>query len=422
MGRRVKNTNLDTRTARLKLKPRPKPYWSAVERGLHLGYRRPGQPIGGAWIVRHYLGGEKYDEEGIGVADDYTDADGIACLDFWQAQAKARERWKARALAGSESAPYTVAAAIADYLVHIEHEGKSVRDAKARLDAHVLPPLGHIEMSALTTDVLRRWLKALAAAAARKRTKRGAEQAYKDAPEGDDMRKRRATANRIFAALRAALNLAHNEGKAPNADVWRRVKPFPNASGTRVRYLTEAEASRLLNACALDFRDIVRAGLETGARYSELGRLRVEDFNPDTGTLAIRESKSGKPRHIVLTNEGRAFFEQICAGRGCNDVMLPRANGAPWGTSHQLRPIAEACKRARISPPITFHELRHTWASLAVMNGVPLLVAAKNLGHADTRMIEKHYGHLAQSYITDEIRKGGPQFGAVEPTNVQFLK
>ena len=219
-----------------------------------------------------------------------------------------------------------------------------------------------------------------------------------------------------------AMRFDGNEGKAPNADVWRRVKPFPNASGTRVRYLTEAEASRLLNACALDFRDIVRAGLETGARYSELGRLRVEDFNPDTGTLAIRESKSGKPRHIVLTNEGRAFFEQICAGRGCNDVMLPRANGAPWGTSHQLRPIAEACKRARISPPITFHELRHTWASLAVMNGVPLLVAAKNLGHADTRMIEKHYGHLAQSYITDEIRKGGPQFGAVEPTNVQFLK
>jgi hypothetical protein len=72
MGRRVKNTNLDTRTSRLKLKPRPKPYWSAVERGLHLGYRRPTQPIGGTWIVRFYLGAEKYAEEGIGVADDYT--------------------------------------------------------------------------------------------------------------------------------------------------------------------------------------------------------------------------------------------------------------------------------------------------------------------------------------------------------------
>jgi hypothetical protein len=43
----------------------------------------------------------------------------------------------------------------------------------------------------------------------------------------------------------------------------------------------------------------------------------------------------------------------------------------------------------------SFHALRHTWASLAVMGGVPLLVVAKNLGHVDTRMVEKHYGHLA---------------------------
>jgi hypothetical protein len=44
-------------------------------------------------------------------------------------------------------------------------------------------------------------------------------------------------------------------------------------------------------------------------------------------------------------------------------------------------------------------------------NGVPLLVVAKNLGHSDTRMVEKHYGHLAPSYIADAIRAGGPQFG-----------
>ena len=61
--------------------------------------------------------------------------------------------------------------------------------------------------------------------------------------------------------------------------------------------------------------------------------------------------------------------------------------------------------------PVGFHGLRHTWASHAVMNGVPLLVVAKNLGHSDTRMIEKHYGHLAPSYIADAIRAGAPKFG-----------
>jgi hypothetical protein len=45
------------------------------------------------------------------------------------------------------------------------------------------------------------------------------------------------------------------------------------------------------------------------------------------------------------------------------------------------------------------------------MNGVPLLVVAKNLGHSDTRMVEKHYGHLAPSYVADAIRAGAPRFG-----------
>jgi hypothetical protein len=45
------------------------------------------------------------------------------------------------------------------------------------------------------------------------------------------------------------------------------------------------------------------------------------------------------------------------------------------------------------------------------MNGAPLLVVAKNLGHADTRMVEKHYGHLSKSYIAEAIRAAAPRFG-----------
>jgi hypothetical protein len=48
------------------------------------------------------------------------------------------------------------------------------------------------------------------------------------------------------------------------------------------------------------------------------------------------------------------------------------------------------------------------------MNGAPLLVVAKNLGHTDTRMVEKHYGHLAPSYIADAIRAAAPKFGLPE--------
>src|SRR5258705_9746832 len=91
--------------------------------------------------------------------------------------------------------------------------------------------------------------------------------------------------------------------------------------------------------------------------------------------------------------------------------MLRRADGAQWGKSMQCPLMVEACRRARITPPIGFHALRHTWASLAVMNRMPLMVVAKNLGHRDTRMVELHYGHLAPSYIADAVRDHAPRFG-----------
>jgi hypothetical protein len=52
------------------------------------------------------------------------------------------------------------------------------------------------------------------------------------------------------------------------------------------------------------------------------------------------------------------------------------------------------------------------------MNGAPLMVVARNLGHADTKMVERHYGHLSSSFISDEIRRTAPRFGMVEPSNV----
>ena len=80
--------------------------------------------------------------------------------------------------------------------------------------------------------------------------------------------------------------------------------------------------------------------------------------------------------------------------------------------------MKEACKNAKIDPPASFHVLRHTYASLTIMNGAPLMVVAQNLGHADTRMVEKHYGHLAQSFVADAIRAAAPRFGIGPEGNV----
>jgi integrase len=393
-----------------------KPYFRLIEPGLHLGYRKlPSGP--GTWIARRYSGNGRYAVENlratdgqIVLADDYDDADGTRILTFAQAQ-RAAKGPRATGTPGG----LTLADVVANYLDHLRSEGRSphaMDDAKRRASVHILPALGAIKVAALTPDRLRRWRDEIAMAAPRLRTRPGSEQNYREVPNDDDGRRaRRSTANRTWTVLRAALNYAFNEGVIEQDTAWRKVKPFKAVDAARIRYLTVAESKRLINACDPGFRLIVQAALQTGCRYGELICLTVADYNPDAGTLAIRQSKSGKPRHVVLTDEGVVFFEGICAGREGRELMLRKASGAAWGASHQIRPMAETCKRARIIPPVPFHVLRHTWASLAVMAGGPLMVVARNLGHSDTRMVEKHYGHLAPSYVADAIRAAAPKFG-----------
>jgi integrase len=121
---------------------------------------------------------------------------------------------------------------------------------------------------------------------------------------------------------------------------------------------------------------------------------------------------------VILTPEGAAFFRQHCVGRGGNEIMFRHADGTARNRSQQARPMRAACEHGRITHAVSFHILRHTWASLAVMAGVPLLVVARNLGHADTRMVETHYGHLAPSFIVDAIHAGAPRFGGAPKTAV----
>jgi integrase len=134
--------------------------------------------------------------------------------------------------------------------------------------------------------------------------------------------------------------------------------------------------------------------------------------------LRVRASKSGKPRHVVLTDEGREFVSQRTAGKLGSARLFLRANGKPWSKSEQQRPLGAACARAKIDPPVNFHGLRHTYASRLAMRGVPLAVIAAQLGHADTRMVEKHYGHLSPSYLAETVRTAFGSLGLLEPSTV----
>jgi len=429
MARRTPDARLESRESRSRLASQGKPHYRLLEPGLHIGYRRlkgrKGRPaVAGTWVARHYVGGRSYVVEKIGVADDFSDSDGTIILSFAQAQDKARTRMVLRAQSADGIAgPLTVRAAVEGYLEFLEAHGKSAVDARHRANAHICPKLGDLEVSSLTPTMLRKWLANLARALPRARTKPGKLQQHRAFDGSDEaIRRRKSSANRTWTILRAALNHAFRDELVVSDAAWRKVKSFKDVDAARVRYLTVEQARRFLNASDSEFRPLAQAALQTGCRYSELARLEVADFNPDSGTLAIRRSKSGKARHVVLSDEGVLFFRQLTVGRADSEIMLRKANGEAWRASHQLRPMAQACINARIDPPISFHGLRHTWASHAVMNGVPLLVVAKNLGHADTRMVEKHYGHLAPSYIADAIRAGAPRFGMVKSSGLSVLR
>lgn len=242
-----------------------------------------------------------------------------------------------------------------------------------------------------------------------------------DAADDEEVRARRSTANRLLTVLKAALNHAFHEGKVAADEPWRKVKPFREADCAVVRYLNADECRRIVNACPADFRAIVQGALATGCRYGELCRMVASDFNAEAGTVSVRLSKAGKVRHIALADEGRALFRSVTAGKGGRELIFKRADGGAWGPSHQQRPLSAASKIAKVEPAATFHILRHAYGSSLAMKGVPMGVIAAQLGHADTRMTEKHYAHLSPSYVADTIRAALPALGAFEPTNVVSL-
>lgn len=421
MSRTVRNAKLDSRSARVKLARKPEPYWTVISKGCALGYRKGAK--GGAWIGRFRDEAGKQHYQSLGGADDALDSDGVVCLSYVEAQREA-EKWFKVAANGFQdgevrSGPYTVKNAIDDYMKAYKRKGgKSVDKTLSVIGAHILPELGKIKVSKLNKRRIEQWLDKLAGSAPMMRTAPGKPQNFRELDTSEEgLRSRKSTANRVLTTLKAALNHSYAEGNVSSDEGWRKVKPFREVDSSRVRYLSDDESRRLVNACPDDLRSLVQAALLTGGRYGELTAFVVADYNPDTGTVHIRKSKSGKSRHVVLTDEGQNFFDAAIAGKTGNEYVVTRLDGSGWRRSQQQRPFKAACKVAKIEA-LTFHELRHTYASRLVMSGAPLAVVAAQIGHSDTRMVEKYYGHMSPNYIADTVRQTFGDLGIMEKTNL----
>jgi integrase len=428
MVRTIRSAKLDSRTSRFKLEAGKRHQQRIADR-CYLAYHRPMSGGTGSWLARWLdKDARKSYQKRLGDADDYVEADGIKVLDFDAAEAAAKVWFKEHNQAAHFEAtgetvttgPYTVASAIADYLRDAEKRGvKGHGIMTLTINAHILPKLGGLEVTKLTRKRIEDWLMALAESSRRKTGKVRDEVIHLKAPTTEDERRaRKDSANRVLTNLKAALNLAVNSGRYSGPTPWRDVKKFKGVGTARIHFLTVQEQRRLVNVCPEGFKQLVQAALYTGCRYGELGRMKVRDFNPTANTIFVERSKSGRPRHIALTKEASAWFVEQVTGRKNGESLLRRPNAKgktrkyqedpiAWGPHDQKKVMADACDAAKIEA-MGFHELRHTYASGLVNKGVPLAYVAAQLGHTDTTMVEKYYGHLSPSALADSIRKLAP--------------
>src|SRR5215211_3394064 len=164
---------LETRTGRMKLKPGRQAHWRSIIAGrLALGYQRQVPGKAGRWVARSYVAPGKYQVTPLGAADDYAEADGRAVLTFEDACTAVRALH--RTADGRATNGTTVADAMADYIAWLRIHRATADDAERRARKLILPALGKVKLSELTSDRIRNWLHRVAERPALLRTGLGA--------------------------------------------------------------------------------------------------------------------------------------------------------------------------------------------------------------------------------------------------------
>ena len=421
MAKKIRDSRIDSRTARAKLKPSGNPYWRSLGPDLHLGYRKNKQ--GGVWVLRRYLGNQNYATETIAHADDVADADGVNVLTFHQAQDRARERMKViaeEARIASLGPVITVRSAVdAYYLVReareraraaiwSDAEPKGIkRDTRSRLK-HVPEELLEKPLVALTHIDLAEWRRGLRVSA----------------PQ------------RVVSDFKAALNAGLTGIREPSQrqsirdaikEGLKTVNAAP-ASAREAQVLPDADVRRVIAAAWEVDADggwegalarIVLVLAATGARFGQAVRMTVADVQTANSRLMVPTSRKGrgeKQRTHIGVRVGPDVIEALkpaLAGRKGHEPLLTRphwrqtsparwektAERGPWFTADEMTPPwAKVVARAALAAGTVPYALRHSSIVRGLRAGLPVrLVAA--LHDTSSAMIELHYA----AYIVDAM-------------------
>ena len=213
------------------------------------------------------------------------------------------------------------------------------------------------------------------------------------------LRKRGATGptvNRYLALLSSVFRRSREWGLINGENPVSQVQRFRENPG-RQRYLSEEEIKRLLAACKPPLRLIVLVALQTGMRRGEIFALRREDVDLNNNIIHVADSKSGKRRDIPvgqgLTNELHLHLR-----KHEHDLVFARPDGAPW-RSWLKESWSTACSEAKLEV-VRFHDLRHSFASHAIMGGASMFAVQELLGHS-TLTMTRRYAHLAPGALRE---------------------
>ena len=199
-------------------------------------------------------------------------------------------------------------------------------------------------------------------------------------------------ANRTLDVLRQIMNHAVACGhitENPTRGVSRNPRP------QLTRFLSRDEIDRL--HVVLDSHqgrgsgqqqaEIIRLLLLTGCRRGEIVRLRWSEVGQNA--LHLADSKTG-PRTVLLSTQAQAILKRQPQGE--SEFVFPSLRDSSHSRSTELSLWRKVRKQARIED-VRLHDLRHNFASHAVMNGVPVPVVSRLLGHTNTGMTLR-YAHI----------------------------
>ena len=215
-----------------------------------------------------------------------------------------------------------------------------------------------------------------------------------------------ATIVRYLAALSAAFTQAVNEWGWIETSPMSKVRK-PREPQGRIRYLSEDERTRLLDACRSSDCDylyvVVLLAISTGARYGEILGLKWGDIEFKSQRAILRDTKNYENRALLLSSQIVTELEKLYPLNCKNNEFVFASKRVPSKPMEIRTPWHKAMLAANIDD-FRFHDLRHTAASYLAMTGATSVELSEILGHKTLTMV-KRYSHLSETHTRHVVKK-----------------